>query len=296
VLIRRPTIVAVGRVAVASEWPDATNTGVPGGTSLTPSGGMTITTNGTTINALDVTGTIVVQADNVTIRNSKFTVAGAESISIGGVPGTYTGLVVEDCEFDGGADVNSTAISPWNFTIRRCNIYGGENMIFAEHTVTVEDCYLHDGTPYDPILDPHTDAIQIAENDATDITINHNTLYNDFRYPRIEDGGPDDDGFGNSSIQVGFTPVNITITNNKLGGTGYGLRMQKASAATNLVVTGNRWSQEVEVAAGWPTFTAGPRSGDPIYGGWGPEDGFRAYADAWSDNKYLDGPLAGTNV
>jgi hypothetical protein len=61
-------------------------------------------------------------------------------------------------------------------------------------------------------------------------------------------------------------------------------------------VTGNRWSQEVEVAAGWPTFTAGPRSGDPIYGGWGPEDGFRAYADAWSDNKYLDGPLAGTNV
>jgi hypothetical protein len=105
--VARSLNIAVG---VASEWPDATNTGVPPGTSLTPSGGFTITTNGQIVEELEVSGTVVVQADNVTIRNSKFTVAGTESISIGGSPGTYTGLVVEDCEFDGGADVNSTAI------------------------------------------------------------------------------------------------------------------------------------------------------------------------------------------
>jgi hypothetical protein len=294
--VARTLTIGIGTPAEESEWPDETNTGVPDGTSLTPSGGMTITTNGTTINALDITGQVLIQADNVTIRNSKITISGDAAIYNNGTPGQYTGLLVEDCEIDGSMEVGSTAITPWNFTARRCNMYGCENTLFVENDVTVEDCYIHDVIPYDPVEDPHTDGIQVAENDATDITIDHNTIFGDFRYPQIVDGGPADDGFGNSAIQVGFTPVNIAITNNKLGGGGNTLRMQKASAATNLVVTGNRWSQEVEVAAGWPTYTAGGRSGDPIYGGFGPEDGYRAYADTWSDNKYLDGPLAGTNV
>src|ERR1700754_4603683 len=54
-------------------YPDATNTGVPAGTSLTPSSSRTITTNGTVINGLEITGTVTVAADNVTIKNSKIT-------------------------------------------------------------------------------------------------------------------------------------------------------------------------------------------------------------------------------
>ena len=52
-------------------FPDASNTGVPAGTVLTPSGGLTITTAGAVINAREITGQVVVNAPNVTIRNSR---------------------------------------------------------------------------------------------------------------------------------------------------------------------------------------------------------------------------------
>ena len=52
-------------------YPDANCTGVPAGTTLTPSGGLTITTAGTVIDGRDITGQVVVNAPNVTIRNSR---------------------------------------------------------------------------------------------------------------------------------------------------------------------------------------------------------------------------------
>jgi hypothetical protein len=83
-------------------YPDATNTGVPAGTSLTPSGSKTVTTNGTVLNGLEITGTVTVAADNVTIKNSKV-------IRTSGGSGTY-GVILNN-----GAD---------NFTIEHSEVYG----------------------------------------------------------------------------------------------------------------------------------------------------------------------------
>ena len=57
--------------------PNAGNVGVPAGTILTASGSITVTTPGTVIDGKDITGTVTISADNVTIRNSRITVTGA---------------------------------------------------------------------------------------------------------------------------------------------------------------------------------------------------------------------------
>ena len=47
------------------------NVGVPAGTTLTPSGSITVSTPGNVISGLNVTGEIDVNANNVTIRNTR---------------------------------------------------------------------------------------------------------------------------------------------------------------------------------------------------------------------------------
>jgi len=86
----------------ACGYPDATNTGVPPGTALTPSGSQTVTTNGAVLNGLDITGTVTVAADNVTIENSRIT-------KTSGGSGSYVVIL------NNGAD---------NFTIRDTEISG----------------------------------------------------------------------------------------------------------------------------------------------------------------------------
>ncbi len=51
-------------------YPDATNTGVPAGTTLTDSGSVTLG-SGQTLSGKNVTGTVSVTGPNVTIQNSK---------------------------------------------------------------------------------------------------------------------------------------------------------------------------------------------------------------------------------
>jgi hypothetical protein len=78
--------------ALPAERPSAATTGVPAGVALTPSGDIAADTAGMVISAKDVTGQIVVSADNVTIENSKVHTKGGENdiaIKIGdGVKGT----------------------------------------------------------------------------------------------------------------------------------------------------------------------------------------------------------------
>lgn len=268
---------------VGSTWPNASNTGVPSGTTLTTvTGDLNLTTDGEIFENKLVNGTISVNADNVTIRNCKIVVDGAYGVGSFGA-----NLLVHDCEIDGGNVVGQTGISAENYTLQRCNIHGCDNSTWAQLNVLIEDNFIHHEVPYDPVLDPHTDGVQMP-NDSTDVTVNHNTIFGDFRYPDIANGGPADDGFGNSAITTGSNMSDITITNNMLGGGGYTLRLDVATPGTvNIVVTGNRWTNTIEAAAGYPNF----------YGGFGPVDGGAPdNATTWSDNIYYDGPLAGDPV
>jgi hypothetical protein len=73
--------------------------GVPRGTVLGKSGDRTITRDGAVINGLSVSGSIIVQANNVTIRNSRITASGGFAIH---EPNGYGGLTVKDSEVSGG--------------------------------------------------------------------------------------------------------------------------------------------------------------------------------------------------
>jgi hypothetical protein len=268
---------------VGTTWPNASNTGVPAGTTLTTvTGDININTDGEIFENKLVNGTITVNADNVTIRNCKIVIAGDYAIGSFG-----TNLLVHDCEVDGGNVVGHTGVTDQNYTLQRCNIHGCDNSTWAQLDVLIEDCFIHHEVPYDPVLDPHTDGVQMPDG-ATGVTIRHNTLYGDFRYPDVAHGGPANDGFGNSAITTGSNMSNITIQDNMLAGGGYTLRLDVATPGTvNIVVTGNRWTNQLEAAAGYPTF----------YGGYGPVDGGAPdNATTWSDNLYYDGPLAGDPV
>jgi hypothetical protein len=86
----------------ACGYPDETNTGVPPGTTLTSSGSRTVSTNGAVLRGLDITGTVTVTADNVTIEDSRVT-------RTSGGSGSYAVIL------NNGAD---------NFTIRDAEVVG----------------------------------------------------------------------------------------------------------------------------------------------------------------------------
>jgi hypothetical protein len=108
--------------------------------------------------------------------------------------------------------------------------------MWAEYNVTIEDSYLHDNIPYDPVTDPHTDGIQIPSG-SHDVTIRHNTIYG---------GYIDQSNFGNSAITSGRVSdggtTNILVQDNLLAGGGYTLYCTEG-VANNYRVINNRFSR-----------------------------------------------------
>jgi hypothetical protein len=213
-------------------WPDATNTGVPSGTSLTVvNGNLDITTAGTVVENKDVRGCIHVTAPDVIIRKSKVSCADFYVID-----NESTNLLIEDVTVD-CQNLHHTGIVWSNYTARRVNVSACENGLWAENNVVIEDSYVHDIIPYDPVTDPHTDGIQIPSN-STNITIRHNRIYGQYSSAN---------SFGNSAIFIGTGPSNsmtsnITVTNNLLAGGGYTLYCNQGGRGTNSAYTDNRFS------------------------------------------------------
>ena len=68
--------------ASSGGFPNASNTGVPAGVSLKPSGSITVTQNGAVLDGLDVSGSIRVQANNVTIKRTRIRNPGGQAITV----------------------------------------------------------------------------------------------------------------------------------------------------------------------------------------------------------------------
>jgi hypothetical protein len=163
-----------------SAFPDASNTGVPAGTTLTPSGALTINTAGTVVDGKDINGPVVVNAPNVTVRNSRI-----RTNSMWAVDNNSTGLLIEDSEIINqrvaGQPNCHNAIGSSNFTIRRTEITGCENGMNVDSpgNVTITDSYIHDldttGPSYVWGDHPHTDGIQIGKS-AANLVFRHNTI------------------------------------------------------------------------------------------------------------------------
>ena len=241
-------------------YPDDTNTGVPSGTTLTPSGGLNIQTAGTVISGLDVTDAIDVYANNVTIEKSRITVSSSGSYAVAIRPGV-TGPIIRDSVIRGkDNDTNSVEYGIFNIsdnlvTVTRVNLYNCSECVNGGN-VTVTDSYIHDTA--DP-AGAHVENIYGYSHTV----LRHNTMFNAVSQTAVVylDPGPTDD---------------CTITDNLLAGGGYTIYGGASSSqtSTNVVVTQNRFAK-----------TYFPNSGsygvDAYFSSGGP-------GDSWSGNYWDD--------
>ena len=208
-----------------ANFPDATTTGVPTGTTLTPSSGMlTTTTNGQVIDALDITGGITVIHDNVTITNTKVFVSG---FFRGILHTSGTNLVVTDCEIsNASADgINSTSGASATFT--RCHVHDCDDNMKIGSNVSLFDSYLHD---YRVTANSHNDGLQIPS--GSNIIVSGNRIDGQFQ-----------DQTSAIIIKSDFGEIdNVQILNNRLSGGSYTLYIRGGNGGgtpTNVTVTGN---------------------------------------------------------
>lgn len=164
------------RAIPPEQFPDSTTTGVPNGVELRRSGSVTITRRGTVIDGLDVHGSIEVQADDVTIRNTRV-VTGEARYPIHVGPGV-TGTLIEHVEVSNdGHDGKAIYFERSSGTVRFADVHSAEDGIFITgDDVLIEHSYVHHlvatGTS-------HSDAIQIRRGRGITIRENNLQAYNE---------------------------------------------------------------------------------------------------------------------
>ena len=206
--------------------PGPSSTGVPAGTRLTPSGSIAVTTSGAVVEDLDVTGSITVKADDVTIRRVRVT--SGDYYPIRYFDNHNVGLLVEDSEIIGTtADVTS-AIAFAHYTARRLDVHGTADGFKADADVLIEDCWIHDLTNGPG---QHNDGVQTTGGQG--VTIRHTSI----------------SGASNAAVQAGdegAATEDLTIECSALSGGGYTLNIRGSGATVprNTRVVGNRFGRD----------------------------------------------------
>ena len=243
-------------------WPDASNTGVPRGTVLTPrSGSIVVRDNGAVIENIDLKGFFDVYADNVTIRRSRISAANWWGIQL---RGGFTNLTIEDCEIfgDGVRQMQYGIKSLGGFvTARRNNVHTISNGIDLPEGL-IEDNYVHD-PKYFP--DDHTDMIMSEGGLRAGgrLTIRHNTVINTL------------DQTGAIALFADWGPQHdVTVERNLVAGGGYSI-YAGAAGSSNLRFVDNVFSRRVF----------------PKGGHWGPVAHWNAggSGNVWQGNRWEDG-------
>jgi hypothetical protein len=185
------------------------------------------------IENLEINGNIIIDAQNVTLKNIKLTTDDFHGIQ---VMDSATGFTLMDSEINGNGQAHDGF---YGFgTILRTNIYGTENGINSSGAgpMLIQDNYIH-GMAGD--ASSHFDSIEI--NSGHNIQILHNTIVNEHGQTSaimmdnwagglsnieidgnyIEGGGYSvylDDSFGGGTVD----DASISITNNEVGGGQWG--------------------------------------------------------------------------
>ena len=234
-------------------YPGAATTGVPAGTTLkqvpaqvTSGPGWTwnattktavVTADGTVVSGLSVSGTLQINADNVTVKNVKVTTGGNFGISL-----THTA----------GVTIANSTISGQNATTGRVSyaiddVYGDStgttikaNNISDFRTAVQVSTGLADGNYiHDPGFAPgdHTNGFYVGGG-TQPLTIQNNTIF---------DSLDQTDAINLDAATPGpAAPVaNKTIRNNLLAGGSYTIYAGAASGSptSGIVITGNRFGQ-----------------------------------------------------
>jgi hypothetical protein len=216
------------RAAGISAFPDATTTGVPAGVTLTPSGSLVIDTPGAVIEGLDIKGSVIIDAPNVTLKNCKVTNGGNNVVLV--KPG-ITGTVIKNCEIDNLSAGGQCIAGQGTFLANNIHDCADGIDVRGDNTV-IQDNFIHrlNGT-----ADSHLDGIQ-ADGGFSNLTINHNTVINEQNQT--------------SAVMLDnyWGPIDaVAITNNLLVGGGYTVYINEVAKGqagggpvTNVTVTNNR--------------------------------------------------------
>jgi hypothetical protein len=252
----------------ACGFPDVETTGVPAGTQLTPaSGTVTLSTPGQVYENKQLTGSIVVAANNVTIRNVKLVSRDFYAIKSFNV----SGLHVVDSEIDMGGQLDARAVSDDGFTLTRVFMHNGADCTTMSDVATIEDsmCVLGPDTNGDGWPDStgfcngteHFDGFQ--SDGGHDLVIRHNTIRN----PCSQTSA--------ILMSTNSSPISdVTIVDNLLAGGGYTLYCAATvpGVGGTEVVTGNRFARTYGQKGGY--------YGPAAYCGSG--------VDVWSGNVWDD--------
>lgn len=240
-----------------TDKPDATNTGVPAGTTLTTvTGNLTISADNSVVSGKHVTGTVFITGDNVTFENSQVDGNGSSGVAFAikvmgsgdivkyntvAVPNKQSGLDGISVGFSGG----DTAIVDHN------NISGSTDGIKLYNSATISYNYIHDLTQWasDPVGQgggaSHNDGIQMLA--GSNVTIAHNT---DKPQKAV-----------NSAIQVtqdSGSVSNLHIDGNWFDGGGCTVNLASNNKAIGpIYLTNNRFGRNLQYA-GCPVVTYAP--------------------------------------
>lgn len=264
--------IGASRVANLSRFvrPNATNTGVPASSTLTPWGGsLTFTTPNQVISDTLITiapsdGSVTVRAAGVTFQRCKFDVVPP----IAGSAGVFWPVDLRfqgsrgitkfiDCEFSGNgtfASVPSGVNGVYSgfapaaailtgrtngYLALRCNIHHITDGLEMHGTnITVQSCYIHHLIQYYGSTGAvsHNDCIQMADQGCNNIAVIGNSL---------TAGNPDTGTSGNSAMQFGHTTdgsthADVVIEHNYFDGGGYTLSGYSSATFSTVTVRNMR--------------------------------------------------------
>lgn len=248
----RPQTTTTVAPPVLTDFPNANNTGVPSGTSLTKTSGMIMTTrDGQVIENMEIDGMIHVVNNNVIIRKVRVRSSGTAIIQ----ETNKNGMVIEDSEListDTSLQNPSTAVTTAFYTIRRTEITGFASGLLGNGATVAENNYIHNFGNY---ASKGTKQYGIVQQSGDIGTYRHNTVL-----MNIANGN-------NAAIYV--APENhhhgIVIDNNLVAGGDYVIGCGGASNNFSLEVTNNHISTTF-FANGGRVGTFGSTSGVKITG------------------------------
>ncbi|WP_166503367.1 hypothetical protein [Modestobacter italicus] len=225
--VRPATTASAGDGPASPPGPD--DTGVPPGTVLEPSGDLDVTEDGAVVDGLDITGCVVVRADDVTIQNTRIRCADPDTANVVQVADGATGLLVQDTEIDGmgTADIG---VGWSDYTLRRVEVHRTNDGARLGDDVLIERSWFHDMIRQGEL---HPDCVQATQ--GTGITLRGNT----FDVPA--DGSGD---LNNAAIMLGSETgkrrlEQVLVVGNWLNGGNYTVNVRQDTHFDDVVFRGN---------------------------------------------------------
>jgi hypothetical protein len=233
-------------------WPTPETTGIIGAgltyDDLTPSGSITTSSNGQTIEELDITGRVEIIHDNVTLRRCRIRYSSNYGIYVHS--GAPQNILVEDCEVDqslASESLNNTPTAIYNeggeVTFNRLHMHNTLQGLVCVNTTTIVDSLLlneraennpnahrepclakgqnltFDHTVFWALADSGVSAALAIYNDTIDTDFVH--VHGCLIFPDDEDTGGPHAGYSayfGSSHDTGHPPAtNVDILDNWIG-------------------------------------------------------------------------------